>query len=122
MGLTSNSFVVAVQASVVWSERGMATSSMIFSRILGQSVGTALFGGILNASLANHLSGGGNLVDRLMDPGLRETLDPAALGPLMAAFDRGLHEVYWITLLLAVIQLVCGFALPAGIGVRHRAD
>jgi EmrB/QacA subfamily drug resistance transporter len=122
MGLCSNSFVVAVQASVAWSERGMATSSMMFTRILGQAIGTALFGGILNASLSSHLVGGGNLVDRLMDPALRDALDPAAIAPLMAAFDHGLHLVYSITVLLALVMLACAFALPPGIGVRARAS
>jgi EmrB/QacA subfamily drug resistance transporter len=120
MGLCSNSFVVAVQASVAWSERGIATSSMMFTRILGQAIGTALFGGILNASLAGHLAGGGNLVDRLMQPDLRATLDAAVVGPLMDSFDRGLHLVYSITVLLAIVMLACAFALPVGLSVRSR--
>src|SRR5262249_34948693 len=41
MGLCSNCFVVAVQSSVAWSERGIATSSMMFTRILGQATGAA---------------------------------------------------------------------------------
>ncbi|MGC1886218.1 MAG: MFS transporter [Stellaceae bacterium] len=34
----------ATQASVGWNERGMATSSIMFMRIVGNSVGAAVFG------------------------------------------------------------------------------
>ncbi|HTP93834.1 MAG TPA: MFS transporter, partial [Xanthobacteraceae bacterium] len=49
MGITNISFVVAIQANVDWSQRGAAMSSLFFSRIIGQSFGSALFGGIFNA-------------------------------------------------------------------------
>jgi EmrB/QacA subfamily drug resistance transporter len=122
MGLGNNSFIVAVQASVDWSERGVATSSYMFTRILGQAVGTAVFGGILNAALAGHLAAGGNLVDRIMEPALRATLSPASLAALMGDFDRGLHAVYLINLVLALVMLACAFTLPAGVGPRPRPE
>jgi EmrB/QacA subfamily drug resistance transporter len=120
MGLGNNSFIVAVQASVDWAERGIATSSYMFSRILGQAVGTAVFGGILNASLSRHLAGGGNLVDRIMEPALREGLSPESLAALMGDFDRGLHSVYLINLVLALGMLACAFTLPAASSPRPR--
>jgi len=122
MGLGNNSFIVAVQASVDWSERGAATSSYMFSRILGQAIGTAAFGGILNAVLSRHLAGGGNLVDRIMDPALRQSLSPAALADLMVDFDRGLHAVYLINVVLALAMLACAFTLPARMSPRPRAE
>ena len=48
MGFCNTAFIVSIQASVGWNERGMATSSTMFMRIVGQSVGAAVFGAILN--------------------------------------------------------------------------
>jgi len=57
MGMNNNTYMVAVQADTGWSRRGIATSTIVFTRILGQSVGAALFGGILNAWLAGEPGG-----------------------------------------------------------------
>ncbi|MBV8524538.1 MAG: MFS transporter, partial [Acetobacteraceae bacterium] len=47
MGFCNTAFVVSIQASVDWGERGVATSSYMFMRIVGQSVGAAIFGAVL---------------------------------------------------------------------------
>ena len=70
MGLYQNTFFLAAQAAVERNERGSATASTLFARILGQTVGTALFGGIVNLGLADRI--GGNAVNQIMDPMLRQ--------------------------------------------------
>lgn len=115
MGLTNNCFLVAIQNGAEWSQRGIATSSMVFTRILGQSVGAAAFGGILNAALASAVSGGGDLVTRLLEPTMRGSIPAADLAPIMAAFDLGLHRVYLIIGALALVVLACSVLLPAGL-------
>jgi EmrB/QacA subfamily drug resistance transporter len=121
MGLTNNCLLVAIQASVPWSERGVATSSTIFTRILGQSIGTAGFGGILNAGLAGHLAQGGDLVNRIMEPSLRRTIPSAEIAAVMDAFANALHNVFLIDCLLALVVVGTAFAVPAGLGLVHRA-
>ena len=69
MGITNISFVVAIQSNVEWSQRGAAMSSLFFSRIIGQSFGSAVFGGIFNAGLASRSSVNGNEFVHLLQDG-----------------------------------------------------
>jgi len=115
MGLTNNTFAVAIQANVEWTQRGIATSSTVFTRIIGQSLGTAVYGGIVNMGLAPHMAGGGDLVNRIMEPSLRAAIPAAELAPIMTAFAAALHRVYLINGVLALIIMVMAFGMPAGL-------
>src|ERR1051326_8615565 len=42
MGFCNTTFLVAIQTSVAWNERGLGTGSQMFMRMLGQSVGAAI--------------------------------------------------------------------------------
>lgn len=123
MGLTNNTFTVAIQGNVAWTQRGIATSTMSFARIVGQSIGAALFGGTINAELAKQHAPE-SIVDRIMDPALRQTLAARDLAPLTRAIAEGLHNVYVITAVLVVMVLAMAMVLPAGLGPRsdpHRS-
>ncbi len=119
MGLFQNTFFLAAQAAVGREQRGTATASTLFARILGQSVGSALFGGIVNLGLADRI--GGNAVDKIMDPALRDNFPPAEIGPLMAAIAAALHNVYLVTGLLALAGLAVTRALPRGLSPTNAA-
>jgi EmrB/QacA subfamily drug resistance transporter len=54
-GLLSVPLVVSVQSAVGWEDRGVATSTAMFTRVLGQSLGAAVFGAIANATLHHRL-------------------------------------------------------------------
>ena len=79
------SSVIALQANVDWTQRGAALSSVFFSRLIGQSFGSAVFGGIFNAGLADH----GNMssptvlfvLDRILCAGLPPRTLLTAMGP-----------------------------------------
>jgi EmrB/QacA subfamily drug resistance transporter len=120
MGLANNCMVVAIQANATWSERGVATSSIVYTRIVGQAVGTAAFGGILNTALSAHFSGSSDIVDRMLVPALRATIPAAALAPLLADFARAVHYIYLINLGLAVVILLTLASLPRGAGLTRR--
>ncbi|HUZ74109.1 MAG TPA: MFS transporter [Stellaceae bacterium] len=118
MGMNNNTYMVAIQAGSGWSQRGIATSTIVFTRILGQAIGAALFGGILNARLAG-LPGGGDLVTRMLNPSSRRDLSLATMRPVLTAFDAALHLVFAIMLGLTVFVLAVGLLLPAGHGLAH---
>jgi Major Facilitator Superfamily len=84
MGFCNTAFIVSIQASVGWTERGVATSSYMFMRIVGQSVGAAVFGAVLNFGLHLRAPDAGDLVNRVLDPGLRHSLGTAELAQLKA--------------------------------------
>ncbi len=115
MGLVNNSFLVAVQSIVEPSDRGVATSSIVFMRMVGQSLGTAVFGGIVNAALAGRIAGGGDIVDRMLIPSFRASLAPAERAALMQALAASLHNVFLIDLVLALALLGVAALLPRGL-------
>lgn len=113
MGFCNTAFIVSVQASVGWSERGMATSSTMFMRIVGQSVGAAVFGAILNFGIYRQLPEAGDAVNRLMSPATRQSLGAIEIARLTEAVAASLHVVYVIASIVAVVSLVLALALPA---------
>ena len=121
MGFCNTAFVVSIQASVGWTERGVATSSYMFMRIVGQSVGAAVFGAVLNFGLSRHAPQAGDLINRLLDPGLRHSLGSAELAHLGQAIAASLHLVYIIAGLAAVITLALACALPAALSPTRPA-
>ena len=120
MGLTNNTFTVAIQSSVGWAQRGIATSTVSFTRQVGQAVGAAVFGGTINAELVQQ-GASGDIVDRIMDPGLRGSLAPDAIAPLTQAIAEGLHNVYLITGLLGLGVLATALLLPRGLNPLRDA-
>ena len=74
MGFCNTTFLVAIQASVGFHERGIGTGSQMFMRMLGQSVGAAAYGAILNFGVDRLLPGSGDLVNRMLDPATARSL------------------------------------------------
>ncbi len=121
MGFLSTTFIVAIQNSVPWERRGVATATNMFMRILGNAFGAALLGGVLNLSLTRHFaqhSGAdaalGELsLDRmqvLLDPGAGA--DPALLDALRDGLASGLHTVYVGLFAFTLLTLVVTLLLP----------
>ena len=113
MGFCNTAFIVSTQAAVGWNERGMATSSMMFMRMVGSSVGAAVFGAIVNFGIHRQLPEAGNAVYRLMQPAARQMLGPDELARLTEAIASSVHVVYVIAGLVAVLSLFLALALPA---------
>ena len=116
MGFIVPTFLVAVQASVGWEKRGIATSTTVFSRIVGQAIGAAVFGGILNAALSARADNG-DAVNRVVSPALRAAMPPAELMRLVQDIAAGLHHVYVILGVLVLVIFAATLALPARLRV-----
>ena len=113
-GLISLTMLLAVQASVGWQLRGIATSSVIFMRTVGQALGTALLGALLNLGLARRLPGADDPVALLMDPLRRAALPAAELTRLVAAVAFSMQDVYLGLLVLALALFGCARLMPTG--------
>jgi EmrB/QacA subfamily drug resistance transporter len=120
MGFCNTAFVVSIQASVSWTERGVATSSYMFMRIVGQSVGAAVFGAILNFGLFRHAPEAHDLVNRVLDPGLRHSLGGVEFEQLSQAIASSLHLVYIISGFAALTTLALASALPAALSPTRQ--
>jgi EmrB/QacA subfamily drug resistance transporter len=114
MGYCNTTFLVSVQASVGWSERGAVTSSVLFMRTIGQALGAGIAGAILNFSLARTAPSAGDTLNQLLAPDLRASLDPQLIDQLSHAIASSLHEVYVIAGVLAALTLAVVALIPAG--------
>ena len=115
MGLANNSFLVAVQSGVAAEDRGIATSSVVSMRMVGQSLGTAVFGGLVNARLSGVAAGAGDIVDRMLQPAFRQSLPTAELLPLLRELSGAIRGVFVIDLALGAALLSFCLFLPRGL-------
>jgi len=122
MGFCNTTYLVSIQSSVQRQERGTATSSMLFMRMVGQSLGVALFGAVFNTVLFGKGAESGEVVNRLMEPTLRLGLDAAEVARLTEEIARALHAVYWIALIISAVSLLLAVMLPAGHGAKSTPD
>ena len=82
MGFCSTVFIVSIQASVPWHQRGAATSSSMFMRFVGQSVGASGCGAVLNATMLHRDPGAIHAMEQLLDAPARHVMAPAELARL----------------------------------------
>jgi EmrB/QacA subfamily drug resistance transporter len=113
MGLCNTAFIVSIQAAVPWKQRGAATSSCLFLRFIGQALGAASFGAVLNATIQHRAPDAVGLVNRLLEPTSRATLDPQAQARLTGLVSAGLHNAYWLAVVMSLVALMLVLRLPA---------
>ncbi|XKF67565.1 MFS transporter [Virgibacillus necropolis] len=118
MGLTSTSFIVAIQSTVSWERRGIATAANMFMRSLGSAIGAALLGGLLNSQIKAYILSEGlenkvsvDTANQLLTP-KQEGLSEQVKSVLQDGLTSGLHYVYTGLLILAIITLVLITFLP----------
>jgi EmrB/QacA subfamily drug resistance transporter len=120
MGLCNTTFIVSVQAAVPWSQRGAATSSVMFLRFMGQSLGAASFGAVLNFTLLRQGPGVADMVGRLLDPAQRGGLPAAEMTRLTDLVAHGLHNTYVLAGVLSVVAFGFALLIPARLSpTRH---
>jgi EmrB/QacA subfamily drug resistance transporter len=120
MGFTSSTLLVAIQSSVNWSRRGVGTSGFMFMRIVGQALGAAAFGAVLNYGVHRGAPGQGDVINLLMKPATRGELAPALLDSLTQVMATSLRQVYAIGGVLALATLVLALGLPSGLRPSHQ--
>ncbi|MBM7586646.1 EmrB/QacA subfamily drug resistance transporter [Bacillus pakistanensis] len=118
MGLTSTSFIVSIQSTVSWKQRGIATAANMFMRNLGSTIGAALLGGVLNSRiqtyLQNHGSENANLdvVNMLLDESKRSELNSTLKEVLQEGLTISLQWVYAVVLIVAIISFIMIWFMP----------
>lgn len=119
MGLTSTTFIVSIQSTVGWNERGAATASNSFMRNLGNTIAAAFLGGILNSQLARYFTEYGDgatinidSVDLLLVEETRNILPQELLVLLQNGLTHSLHTVYLVVLFIAVLSFILILFFP----------
>ena len=113
MGFCSTVFIVSIQASVPWRQRGAATSSSLFMRFVGQAVGAAMCGAVLNASMLRRDPGALHTVERLLDGPTRLAMGSAELSHLTDVMAGALQNAYLLATGFGLLTLLIAFAMPA---------
>jgi hypothetical protein len=121
MGFCNTTFLVSVQAHVRWRQRGVATSAAMSMRMVGQSLGAAVSGALLDAGLSRLPDGASDPVGRLLSPVTRAALPVAELDRLVHGVAGSLQNVYVLATGLALATLVLAIALPPALSPRHQA-
>ena len=112
MGLTSIVFTLAVQSGVAHTDRGRATALFFFCRLMGQALGAAAFGGVLNAGLTH--AGVHDVLRDLVNPHIRATMSPGDLQRLTGLLSDALHGVFVLGVILSVGVMIVAVLVPRG--------
>ncbi len=119
LGLVNSTTLIAIQSTVTWSQRGVATATNMLMRILGQALGAALFGGVLNwrmsAWLRTHGAGNGVSVDNIQDL-LGESTGRAVSAEMLPLLREGLSSglmlVFWGIAVMGMVTLLVAMKIP----------
>jgi len=128
LGFSSTSYLVSVQNAVLWRRRGVATSSVVFFRTVGGSLGVAIMGAFLNASLGeryraavDRAAGGDEGLGRLLSdpnallqPAVRGRIPDAAYSELAGALAASLSPAFWVLLFFGLLALAVATFFPRG--------
>ncbi|WLS80724.1 MDR family MFS transporter [Erwinia pyri] len=113
MGMTSTTFLIAVQNTAEFSIRGICTASIMFSRMLGSALGTAVMGAVLNYNLMVRLPGHDDPVQQIMSQPQRDALGQGVLHSMVNEVAHSLHWVFVVSVGIAVASLLIARWVPA---------
>ncbi len=121
MGLTSTAFIVSIQSTVSWQQRGIATAANMFMRNLGNTIGAALLGGILNSQLNRYFMQSSAHIGRrfsvesvnaLLKGNERSKLPQTTIHILQDGLTIALHIDYFVVLVFGVASLIFLLFIP----------
>ncbi|MFJ7728881.1 MDR family MFS transporter [Neobacillus sp. NPDC097160] len=117
MGLTSTAFIVSIQSTVDWQQRGIATAANMFMRNLGNTIGAAMLGGILNNRMLHYFSQKDKSItvddaNNLLKASDRDKLSESVKSILQDGLTFSLHSVYFVVLTFAFVSLLLILFIP----------
>ncbi|WP_084960450.1 MFS transporter [Thermoactinospora rubra] len=108
LGLLSMSMLVGAQNTVGWDRRGVVTGGVVFFRIAGGALGTAVLAGVANLTLAARLDGRASVDEaaRALERG------GAEVEQVRLALAGAVHNVFLAMLVLAALGVVAVMVVP----------
>jgi MFS family permease len=110
LGMANTPLLIAVQSSVPWNRRGVATASVIFFRFIGGALAVGLLGGALAHALAA-AGAAPELVERLLGPE-RALLAAELVQGLSGALQAAIGAILWASAGLAVLCAAASLLFP----------
>lgn len=128
-GLLSTSTMVGIQSIVPWEKRGVVTSSNMFSRYLGQSIGAAVLASVFNSSMEKHLNDApekltnqlpkvNDVIDTMQSPSTSE----AVVSYLQEGFYLSTGKVYLGMTILAIIAFISLNLQPKKMNIPSKKE
>lgn len=117
IGLSMQVLTIIVQASVPYTDLGVATSGVTFFRTMGSAFGAAIFGTLYANFLSDRLpeaiaqSPDVTPAD-LATPSALHALDDAVIAPIVNAYSESLTQVFLWAVPVALVAFVLALLLP----------
>jgi EmrB/QacA subfamily drug resistance transporter len=115
MGMALTPVTIAVQTSVSFAERGVATASTMFFRSIGGTIGVGVMGVVLARDLlANAITreaGGSDLIAKILGPDRRQ-VSADILGAIAGDLHVGVFHIACIWVALGAMAVAAAFAFP----------
>src|SRR6266478_3938768 len=131
LGLANTALLIAVQTSVEWRQRGVATASTMFARTIGGTLAVGVLGAALSAAVLRDGTVPAGAADRLLGPEHGAGLDPAVVSSLSVSLQSGLGTVFWAIAGISVAAAITSLffpripiakAPPEGAGIAQPAE
>lgn len=110
MGLVSTASLLAVQSSVPWSQRGVATAVNLFARAIGGALGTGGFGALLAYRLRD--AAPSELVRAVLDLDGAQRVGAAQAAVVAQALTHAMRPIFAALAALAVLNALVVTAVP----------
>ncbi len=112
LGFANTSLLIAVQTSVEWRQRGVATASTMFARTIGGTLAVGALGGVLAATLLADSSIPAEAADQLLGPAHGRGLAAGVLRSLTGSLQEGLGVVFWVIAAIAAASAAVSLLFP----------
>ena len=124
LGLLSTPLIVGVQSIVDWRRRGVVTGASMFTRMLGQAIGAAVFGSVANSTLHGWLASAPPAVAAKLPRSLNAAstilgghdVHSAAGDYVRRGLDLATHRIFFGLAAVALLALLALLATPRHFG------
>jgi EmrB/QacA subfamily drug resistance transporter len=112
MGFSNTALLIAVQTTVRWERRGVATASTVFFRTIGATIGVGVLGALLASALSRRAAGSAAIVNQLLAHQKPAESQLALLRSLAEALQSALTGIFWAIAVMAVVAFVVSLFFP----------
>lgn len=112
LGFVNTAVVLAVQTSLSWQRRGVATASTMFFRVIGGTLGVGFLGAWLGHALGDCPGVTSEMINALLGPEHGVNLPADLLTGQTLALQSVLAPIFWVIAALGATFFGLSFAFP----------
>jgi hypothetical protein len=112
LGFANTALLIAVQTSVSWEQRGVATASTMFFRTVGGALAIGGLGAVLSAAFARDPSIPSFAANQLLGPDHGLSLGPAVLSRMSGLLADSLGTIFWLIFALSAASFLVSWLFP----------